>query len=99
MKLNQYNAETGDFVKTLFEEKSEKYVEPSEPMVFLKTNPTLFIWQSKRDGWNHVYLYNTDGTLVKQLTKGNWDVVRVIGFDKAYTKELKVIISIVINNG
>jgi len=82
MKLNQYNAETGDFVKTLFEEKSDKYVEPLEPMVFLKTNPAQFIWQSKRDGWNQVYLYNTDGTLVKQLTKGSWDVVRVIGFDK-----------------
>ena len=83
MKLNQYNAETGDFVKTLFEEKSDKYVEPLEPMEFLKTNPTQFIWQSKRDGWNHVYLYNIDGTLVKQITKGNWDVTNVIGFDKS----------------
>lgn len=83
MKLNQYNAETGDFVKTLFEEKSDKYVEPLEPMEFLKTNPTQFIWQSKRDGWNQVYLYNIDGTLVKQITKGNWDVTNVIGFDKS----------------
>lgn len=82
LKLNQYNAVTGDFVKTLFEEKSDKYVEPLEPMVFLNANPNRFIWQSKRDGWNHVYLYNVDGTLVKQLTKGSWDVTKVIGFDQ-----------------
>ncbi|HCT31322.1 MAG TPA: S9 family peptidase [Bacteroidales bacterium] len=82
LKMNQYNAQTGDFVKTLFEEKSDKYVEPQEPIEFLNTNPSQFIWLSKRDGWNHVYLYNIDGTLVKQLTKGNWDITRVIGFDK-----------------
>lgn len=82
LKLNQYSSVTGDFVRTLFEEKSDKYVEPLEPMVFLNTNPNQFIWQSKRDGWNQVYLYNTDGSLVKQLTKGNWDITKVIGFDK-----------------
>jgi dipeptidyl-peptidase-4 len=38
MKLNQYDATTGDFVKTLFEEKDEKYVEPLVPMLFLKNN-------------------------------------------------------------
>ena len=84
--LNQYNVVTGDFVKTLFEEKSDKYVEPLEPMVFLNTNPNQFIWQSRRDGWNHVYLYNVDGALVKQITKGNWDVTKVIGFDKQEKK-------------
>jgi len=82
LKMNQYNALTGDFVKTLFEEKHAKYVEPSEPIKFLNFNTNQFIWQSKRDGWNHVYLYSTEGVLVKQLTKGDWDVTDVIGFDK-----------------
>lgn len=86
MKFNQYDAITGDFVKTLFEETSDKYVEPLEPMVFLQTKPNQFIWQSKRDGWNHVYLYNIDGNMVKQLTNGNWDVTKVIGFDKLEQK-------------
>jgi len=84
--LNQYSAVSGDFIKTLFEESSDKYVEPQEPMSFLQTNPNQFIWQSKRDGWNHVYLYNVDGALVKQLTKGSWDVTEVIGFDKQEKK-------------
>ena len=81
MKLNQYNATTGEFAKTLFEEKDDKYVEPLVPLLFVKNKPDQFIWQSNRDGWNHLYLYNADGTLIKQLTKGNWEVLEVKGFD------------------
>jgi len=82
MTLNQYDASTGDFIKTLFEETSPKYVEPQEPPFFLNSKPDHFIWQSKRDGWNHLYLYKTDGTLVQQLTKGDWDVIDFLGTDK-----------------
>lgn len=81
-KLNEYNAQTGNFSKTLFEEKDEKYIEPLNPMLFVKNNPKQFIWQSRRDGYNHFYLYNSDGSLVKQLTKGNWEVKSGNGFDK-----------------
>ncbi len=81
MKLNQYDAATGAFVKTLFEEKDDRYVEPLNPMLFIKNNPSQFIWQSRRDGWNHLYLYNTNGQLIKQLTKGEWEVTDVKGFD------------------
>ncbi len=82
MKLNQYDAATGDFVKTLFEENDEKYVEPLVPMLFLKNDPSKFIWQSNRDGWNHFYLYSSDGKLLKQLTKGHWEVLNIKGFDQ-----------------
>jgi dipeptidyl-peptidase 4 len=81
MKLNQYDASTGAFVKTLFEEKDEKYVEPLVPMLFVKNNPSQFIWQSNRDGWNHLYLHDINGKLLKQLTKGDWEVTEVKGFD------------------
>ncbi len=87
MWLNQYDALSGDFVKTLFEETNDKYVEPLNGLSFLKTNPTQFIWQSRRDGYNHLYLYNIDGTLVNQITKGEWEVTSFQGFD---TKETKV---------
>jgi dipeptidyl-peptidase-4 len=82
MKLNQYDAVSGDFVKTLFEEKDEKYVEPLVPVLFLKNDPSKFIWQSNRDGWNHLYLYDVNGKLLKQLTKGAWEVLEVKGFDQ-----------------
>ncbi|MFL5765756.1 MAG: S9 family peptidase [Bacteroidia bacterium] len=86
MKLNSYSAVTGLFEKTLFEEKQDKYVHPMHPMVFLPNTSGQFIWQSERDGYNHIYLYKNDGTLIRQLTKGNWIVTDVAGFDVKGTK-------------
>ena len=81
MQMNQYEAASGLLMKTVFEEHDEKYVEPLVPMLFVKNNPLQFIWQSNRDGWNHLYLYSLNGVLLKQLTKGNWEVLEVKGFD------------------
>ena len=82
LKLNQYDAKTGEFVKTLFEESNERYVEPEHGLSFLNSKPDQFVWQSERDGFNHLYLYNTEGKLLKQLTKGDWLVANFLGFDK-----------------
>ena len=81
-KMNEYDAATGNFIRTLFEEKDDKYVEPLHPMLFVKNNPGQFIWQSRRDGFNHFYLYNIDGKPERQLTKGNWEVKSENGFDE-----------------
>jgi len=81
MKLNQYEAASGQFMKTVFEEHDDKYVEPLVPILFVKNNPSQFIWQSNRDGWNHLYLYDLNGVLLKQLTRGSWEVLEVKGFD------------------
>ena len=81
LKLNKYSATTGNFIATLFEEKDEQYVEPSKPIEFIGNDSTQFIWNSRRDGWNHIYLYKTDGTLLKQLTKGEWEVTSVVKND------------------
>lgn len=80
LKLNQYDAETGEMVKTLFEETDPKYVEPETPLYFLPDHLDEFIWLSERDGFNHLYLYNTNGELQKQLTHGNWAVTEFLGF-------------------
>ena len=40
-----------------------------------------FIMQSENDGHNHLYQYNLNGKLVKQLTSGNWEVTRFLGYD------------------
>ena len=80
--FNQYNAENGDLVKTLFEEKNSVYVEPQNAAVFLKNNSGEFIWQSQSDGYNHLYLYDSNGKRIKQLTKGEWVVTDFIGFNK-----------------
>lgn len=81
MWLNEYNASNGEFVKSLFNEKDEKYIEPLHPMFFIGEGKQ-FIWLSRRDGYRHAYLYNSDGTLVNQLTKGKWEIKDVNGFDE-----------------
>lgn len=81
MHLVRYSALTGEKEADLFTETNEHYVEPQQPVLFLPGDPQKFIWQSQRDGYNHLYLYDTTGKLLKQLTKGEWVVSRVIGFD------------------
>ncbi|MCK5822547.1 MAG: DPP IV N-terminal domain-containing protein [Bacteroidales bacterium] len=81
MKLNKYDVATGKIIKTLFEEKSDKYVEPEHTLTFLKTKPNQFLYQTRKDGYNHIYIYNTEGKLIKQLTKGNYEVTDVLGFN------------------
>jgi dipeptidyl-peptidase-4 len=73
MQLNAYDARTGDFQKTLFTEESESYVEPEHGPIFLKDG--RFLWFSERNGYDHLYLYNANGTLVRQVTKGDFDVL------------------------
>ena len=80
-KLCRYNSETGELMSTLIEETHPKYVEPQQPILFLPWDHTQFIYQSQKDGYNHLYLYNTDGKLIKQLTKGEWLVQNILGFN------------------
>ncbi|MBU0488095.1 MAG: S9 family peptidase [Bacteroidetes bacterium] len=80
MKLNKYDALSGKFVATLFEESSDKWVEPQHSLLFHPVNKEQFIWRTKKDGWDHLYLYDTKGKLISQLTKGEWDVAEVTGF-------------------
>ncbi|PKP22567.1 MAG: S9 family peptidase [Bacteroidetes bacterium HGW-Bacteroidetes-21] len=81
MWLRQYDATTGKFVKTLFEEENARYVEPLNPVYFIKSAPDQFIWQSQRDGFMHLYLYNTDGKVIRQLTSGDWIITSLVGTD------------------
>jgi len=96
MQLNRYDATTGAFIKTLFVETHDKYVEPEQPILFLKNDNGKFIWQSERDGFNHLYLYNFKGEVLRQLTKGNFDVKEVLGFD---AKGLSLYYMAATNNG
>jgi len=83
MFLRQYIAENGELDKIVFEERDAKYVEPQHGMYFLPNDDSKFIWQSERDGYNHLYLYSTKGRLIKQLTSGKWIVTNLFGVDPA----------------
>jgi dipeptidyl-peptidase 4 len=79
MKLHQYDVATGALVKTLFEEKNDKWVEPEHPVYFVSADQ--FVWMSEKDGFQNLYLYKSDGSLVKQLTTNKWVAQEVIGHD------------------
>nr|WP_239058251.1 S9 family peptidase [Bacteroides sp. 214] len=89
-KLCCYDATTGKLTATLFEETHAKYVEPQSPILFLPWDNSKFIYQSQRDGFNHLYLYDVSGKQIKQLTSGNWLVKDVLGFDN---KKKEIVIS------
>lgn len=82
LQLNQYDATTGDFLRTVLEEKSDKYVEPQNPLIFFPNSSTDFIWQSQRTGFNHLFHYNLERGLVAQITKGDWLVTDFLGFNE-----------------
>ena len=89
-RLISYDATTGQRLQELYRETSEKYVEPLYPIQFLPWDSNLFVMQSQCDGYNHLYLYNNKGELVKQLTKGPWVVMDVLGFNQ---KDKSIIIA------
>lgn len=80
LALVKYDAKTGDRLETLFTESHEKYIEPEHGPIFFPDNSGDFLWFSKRDGYNHLYRYKASGKLVKQMTKGNFDVAEFVGF-------------------
>lgn len=82
LTMNQYDAATGNFVKTLFEETSDKYVEPQHPLIFFPNSNTDFIWQSQRTGYNHLFHYSLEKGLIAQITKGDWLVTDILGFNE-----------------
>ena len=55
-RLVSYNAETGDKIAELYRETDDKYVEPLHPIQFLPWDSSKFIMQSRKDGYNHIYL-------------------------------------------
>ena len=85
-QLVRYDAVSGEKEAVLLEETHPKYVEPLHPIVFVPWNQHQFIYQSQRDGFNHLYLYDTTGKCIKQLTKGDWVVQDIVGFNSK-TKE------------
>lgn len=86
LKFNKYEVSSGTFVKTLFEEKAATWIEPQHPLTFVPNNPTQFIYQTDYYGFNQMYLYNTDGKLIKNLGFKDVIVKDVLGFDATQTK-------------
>ncbi|PIF44440.1 dipeptidyl-peptidase-4 [Chryseobacterium sp. 52] len=81
------NTKTGA-VQKLFTETDEKWIDTDSPTLeFLEDDS--FLWASERDGNRHLYWYDKDGKLKKQITKGNWEVTDYYGFNPK-SKEIYV---------
>jgi len=81
--LELYSCDATSGQATLFfTETNSAYIEIGDDLTFLKKN-NQFIWTSTQSGFNHIYLYDMTGKLVKQITNGNWDVMEFYGYDEA----------------
>jgi len=101
------NTKTGNITK-LFTESDKRWIDTDNvTLEFLDDNS--FIWGAERDGNRHLYWYNEDGKLKKQITKGKWEVTNYYGYNPK-TKEVfiqttqegsinKVISKVNINSG
>ncbi|MDP5229807.1 MAG: S9 family peptidase, partial [Cellulophaga sp.] len=79
LKMYAVNAKNNS-VLVLLEEKDAAYVDITDNLTFLEDDS--FIWTSEKDGYNHIYLYNEQGKLMNQITKGNWEVTNYYGYDQ-----------------
>ena len=65
----------------LLQEDNKYYVDIHDNLSFLKDGKH-FIWTSEMDGWNHLYLYDLNGNMVRQITSGKWEVSNFYGVDE-----------------
>jgi dipeptidyl-peptidase-4 len=59
--------------RTVLTETSNTWIDLNDELSFLK-HSREFIWASNRDGYTHLYLYDYEGQLIRQLTAGQWVV-------------------------
>lgn len=83
MHLNMYDVATGRMVKQLLTEHNDRFVEPQYPLVFLRDDPSRFIYTTdNRDGYYNLYLCDHDGN-IKRLTATDADV-KYVGQNDRY---------------
>ena len=87
--LMSYNTITGQPIAEIYHETDSKYVEPLHPITFIPWDNNKFILWSQKDGYMHLYLYNKEGKALRQLTKGKYVVLELLGFD---TKNKRIFI-------
>ena len=84
LKLLAIDVQSGT-IKTLIEETDKAYVDIHDNLTFLDDNS--FIWTSEKSGWNHLYHYDENGKLIRQITDGQWEVTNYYGY-QSKTKTL-----------
>ena len=78
------NVKTGKYISGLSESDPKGWVQMHRNYFFLKNDNIL--WMSERDGWHHIYIHKKDGSLVRQLTRGKWEVKKIVDVDEKNKK-------------
>ncbi|MET0760578.1 MAG: DPP IV N-terminal domain-containing protein [Flavobacterium sp.] len=86
MSLNVYDAQTGIFMRTILNEKSNRWVEPEHAVFFPNKKSNNLVWISEKDGFNNLYYYSIEGKLIKQLTKNKFITRTILGSNTAGTE-------------
>lgn len=83
LEVLNINAQYGTATVMYKEENARYIIEDNFDNLQFLPDGKHFVITSELDGWSHLYLYSIDGTLVRQLTKGNFDVTGFYGYDPA----------------
>ena len=86
MNLNVYEANSGNFVRTILNEKNNAWVEPEHDAIFPNSTSNNFVWFSEKDGFQNMYYYSIDGKLIQQITANKFPVREIIGANPAGTE-------------
>ncbi|MDX5481478.1 MAG: S9 family peptidase [Hymenobacteraceae bacterium] len=80
LEILHANATTGK-ADVVLKETDKAYIDITDDLTYLKDGKH-FIHSSEVKGYNHLYLYNMNGKLVRQITNGNWEVSNYVGYDE-----------------
>ena len=73
------DATTGNS-QVILTEENKYYIDIDDDLTYLN-DKKHFIFTSEKDGYNHIYLYDMNGNLIRQITNGKWDVTKFIGYN------------------
>jgi dipeptidyl-peptidase-4 len=76
-----FNAKNGKRGATLLSVRNDKWAEPEHPAYWVSNKE--FVWMSEVDGYMNLYLYNTKGELVQELTENAFEATEILGRDKS----------------
>lgn len=68
--------------RLVLRDENKAYVD-SEWLNSIRFDNSGFTYVSEQDGYAHIYLYSPTGVMQRQVTKGNWDVTKLLGYDEA----------------
>ena len=81
MDINQADPATGR-TETLFRESTQAWIETDKSELPHWLDDGTFLFLSERNGWKHIFHYAADGTLLRQVTNGKWEIEKIHGVDQ-----------------